>query len=235
MNGSIKRLVAIFILILVLAVIGFIASGLYYTPSSQVEAPAGLVEPIAVQPLQSTDNEDIARADGSELAFTTFSEPAPNEATRTSQYASSIPRSTLQVERSLLTQAGVDMDVAAVYLKGDSFHGLIDQLVEQGYSEPQAIDLTDLYTMSLQAANIAAPDVSIHRLACGLKLCVLSAHTSAEEAFDPWFGKFLSNPTAKVYSVGRYDKVMADGVVEHRLLFSTDPENNAAERRIDSG
>lgn len=135
----------------------------------------------------------------------------------------------LGVEYAYLYPEGLNVGSTGKLLKGDDFDRALDQLVEQGARSAQVADIAELYRSSAQAASDeVAPDVRIRRLVCGMKICFLAASAASTESFDVWLDAFRENPVARVYAGGRHDKTFDNGVIEYRMVFSTDPEQRSA-------
>lgn len=134
----------------------------------------------------------------------------------------------LEAEASLLAQVdghrGLDGAAVSALIKGDSFPDFMDRLQRDAATSALATDITDLYVQSAEQAKAAGGgDVAI-RLVCGLNVCAVSAAAPSKDVFDAWFQAFIGNPAAPPYGAGRHDTVTAAGVIEHRIVFSSDPE-----------
>lgn len=123
---------------------------------------------------------------------------------------------------------GVNLRATGLLLKSEDFNDFLDQLSAEAAGSPLARDLTDLYARSAAVANSHVGDALALRLACGMNVCGLAATGVSKAQFEEWFVSFMANPDARHYGVGRHDKILEDGTVEYRLVFSNDPARNAS-------
>lgn len=140
------------------------------------------------------------------------------------------PRAHLMSEASLLVDVdghrGLDLRSISAQMRGDRFADFLDQLALEAAASPLALDITELYARSAYEANATVDDALAIRVVCGMSICFLSVTTPSREIFDTWFGAFLENPATRPHSVGRHEKVLDDGAVEHRISFSSDEERS---------
>lgn len=141
---------------------------------------------------------------------------------------SHIQNTQLPAESMYLDEGGINTENINSTLKSDAFNKFIEDLSQQGFSEQQAVDVTRLYSSAAQDAAKDFSSLSIERVACGMKLCAIEAIGSSGDDFNSWFEKFLTNPSGKVYATARYEMANSRNSIEYRLIFSTDPINQAA-------
>ncbi|MCA1778467.1 MAG: hypothetical protein LC637_03515 [Xanthomonadaceae bacterium] len=110
----------------------------------------------------------------------------------------------------------------------EDFDQLFDHLQEQGFEDPLAYELTELYSDYL--ARSLGPEGSTPgstELACGLRACIARSSATGDvggPALDAW----QNDPDAPpIYALIEMPFVLPDGAIEHRLLFTTDPGSNA--------
>ncbi len=121
----------------------------------------------------------------------------------------------------------IDSRTLVPVLKGEGFDSYLDALAQQASQEPLAVDLTELYSISASDAAKSVEGVNVHRVVCGMKICLASVTAPSRDAFAPWFEAFLKNPSAQPHGLGRYDNELPDGTFEFRLFFSTDQSTNS--------
>lgn len=129
----------------------------------------------------------------------------------------------LAAEEQLLKENSISLAPVAALMKSDKFDAFIDRISQEAVQEPLAQDVTELYKSSAEDARSNAEDVVVRNIACGMKMCAVSLTASASETFEPWLSRFMSNTSAPTYSLGRHDKGMPNGLIERRIIFSTDP------------
>ncbi|MEO6075684.1 MAG: hypothetical protein ABIP56_02655 [Dokdonella sp.] len=127
--------------------------------------------------------------------------------------------------------SSVDATTLKPIMKGEGFDRYLDSLAKQGLEEPLAQDLTELYFIIANDAAKSAKGVSVHRVVCGMKMCLGSITAPSREAFAPWFVNFMANPSTQTRSFGRYDNQLADGTFEFRVMFATDPSIKSVSSR----
>lgn len=123
---------------------------------------------------------------------------------------------------------GLDARSSINAMKGNEFGKFMDQLESEATGSSLASDITHLYTQSANETNAIVDNSVTTRIVCGMNICALSATAPSKEVFDAWNTAFLHNSSATPYSSGRYDKVLKNGAVEYRIIFTTDPERNAS-------
>ena len=121
----------------------------------------------------------------------------------------------------------MQVDAAAALMGRGDFDTFLDRVDAEGYSDPQVADLVSLYEMAFDQATKAVPDVAVRRMSCGKKMCFLATSAPSIGTFDTWLRDFLKNPTAKKYAVGRDVFINELGIVEYRMVFTTDPDHAA--------
>lgn len=128
-------------------------------------------------------------------------------------------------ETRILAKDGINAQVITQIIVGDAFNQAMDELAEQGSTEPQARDLTELFTLATEQVSQAFPEVGARRITCGMKLCMLSVNAPDAEHFDAWSKAFLDNPLTPVRAVVQHNQILSDGTTDFRMVFSTNPEN----------
>lgn len=136
----------------------------------------------------------------------------------------------LEAETSLFVDRGdaqgMNVKTAGELMKGNNFHNFMDSLTKQSSGSTQALDITNLYGLSAQNANHDVNNAVNYRVACGLIVCGISANSPTKDDFDAWFAAFIRNKSSPPYALGRYDVVNDNGIVEYRMVFSSDPQRN---------
>jgi len=110
----------------------------------------------------------------------------------------------------------------------EDFDAVLDRLEEESMSDPLALELTDAYERFMnQRLDGAHGDFRMDRLACGLRTCV------GESFVDPGLWDAALTRWQDGYGPPRYaisDWPIRDqggNIVGHRIIFSTDPENDS--------
>lgn len=129
------------------------------------------------------------------------------------------------VETEILVNGGINTQVITTLIVGDAFNQAMDELAEQGSTEPQARDLVELFTLATGQVSQAFPGVDARRISCGMKLCMLSISAPDADQFDAWSKAFLDSPLTPVRAVVQHNQVLSDGTTDFRMVFSTNPEN----------
>ena len=150
----------------------------------------------------------------------------------TSRPGQAPPLNHLKSETALLAESprggGMNVRTVTSLIKGDGFAVFMDQLAVAASAAPLALDLTELYAQSANEANTTVDHALALRIVCGMSVCGLSATAPSKAVFDAWVMAFLESPSARPYGVARHDKVLDDGTVEYRIVFSNDPERIGA-------
>ena len=133
----------------------------------------------------------------------------------------------LPVEEQFLWHGQLDQKAVLSIMASDRFDRLSDALDAQARSSSLASDLTRLYADALNEQWQAAdPNVHLGRIACGTTLCIGSAVTANASAWDNWLKRFDADPHTPSYTLIEQPIDRDGGAVEHRFIFSTDPDTN---------
>lgn len=98
---------------------------------------------------------------------------------------------------------------------------------DQMITNNAASDVGDLYIGAVKNHMKDVPELTMGEFACGATLCVGSIDsTGSDDTWIAWMKKFDDDPSAPTY-VFMDTLVDHDGVSQHRIVFSTDPESNA--------
>lgn len=142
--------------------------------------------------------------------------------------ASKVDASILNSEKSLVAEfegnQGVDVKTSASLMIGDNFHDFMERLSLESSGVPLARDITDLYTRAAAEANSNVDNEVNINVVCGMVVCGISATAPTKDVFEAWFKLFAESQTARPHAAGRYDKILDNGSVEYRIIFSNDPQ-----------
>ncbi len=120
----------------------------------------------------------------------------------------------------------MDVRAGTSLMVGDGFDDLMEHLSIESLGIPLARDVTDLYARAAEEASRGGDDSINMNITCGMVVCGVSATAATQDAFEAWFRAFVENQSAPPNALGRYDKILDNGSVEHRMIFSTDPQKN---------
>lgn len=195
------------------------------TPASAQDEPA--IGRAATPASTSRTAEPGTRPDDTRIRPTAVPQPA-NDPPPPLRSAELPAPEHLEAESALLAHVdghrGLDGAAISALIRGDAFSDFMDRLEREAATSALALEITELYAQSAEQANAAGGgDVAV-RLVCGLDVCAVSATAPSKEVFDAWFQAFIGNPAAPPYGAGRHDTLTAGGAVEHRIVFSSDPE-----------
>lgn len=136
----------------------------------------------------------------------------------------------LNSEKSLVAEMegaqGVDVRASTALMMGNKFDDFMERLSQESSGAPLARDITDLYARAAGEANLGVDNAVSIKIACGMVVCGVSATAPTKDAFETWFKAFVENQTARPHAAGRYDRVLENGSVEYRILFSSDPQKD---------
>jgi len=140
----------------------------------------------------------------------------------------------LSTERRLLAFDQIDASAASTLLPADdgSFEDALHALSIDMTSDPLAAEINDIYSQALNAYTAQSGDErSLGRLACGLRLCLAEAYSSAEDpAWRTWLSEFSNHPDAPPVFVtmgAEIDSGNSQGSF-YRMLLSIDPDSGGA-------
>ncbi|MEO8010725.1 MAG: hypothetical protein ABI650_03670 [Dokdonella sp.] len=215
---------------------GAFAAGMFWLLVEHQAAPARLSRELVVSRPSIASPKAPLPVVGStpKVEIAAALSPTPNNS------ASTIPRrpqqslslTHLQSEMTMLADVegrqGMNVRSTGLLMRSNQFSEFMDQLGREAKGSPLALDLADLYTRSANEANATVDNALALRVVCGMSICVLSATAPSKEVFDAWFAAFLDSPSARHYSAGRHDKLLDDGTVEYRVVFSNDPDRRSA-------
>lgn len=121
---------------------------------------------------------------------------------------------------------GMNVKTVTSLIKGNNFDNFMDSLAKESSGSTLALDITNLYSLSAQNANQGVDNAVNYRVVCGLVVCGISANSPTKDVFDAWFMEFVKSKAAPPYASGRYDFVNDNGMVEYRIVFSSDSQRN---------
>ena len=91
-----------------------------------------------------------------------------------------------------------------------------------------AKDVGELYLGAIQSDLAETHGLTMGEFACGAALCVGSIDVQGESSnWDQWIRKFDENQNAPTYVFVETPVDRGNGVTQHRIVFSTDPDSNA--------
>ena len=136
----------------------------------------------------------------------------------------------LPAEEKLLL--GENLDIAnserILGASPEDFDQLFNDLQDQGFEDPLAYELTELYSDYLaRSPGQGGGMPGSMELACGLRACIARSSAPGDQrapALDAWQNDPNAPPT---YALIEMPFELPDGTIEHRLLFTTDPGSNA--------
>lgn len=135
----------------------------------------------------------------------------------------------LTFESAMLQGSELSFDQAMLALKGDAFDHYLSLIAQQSMRVPEAAELTDAYSRTLQAALKENPALSMQNFACGLSLCAgtISTGSGADAAqVEQWRQSLSLAGNTPAYSMIDVTVAGKDGRVEHRFIFSSDASIN---------
>jgi hypothetical protein len=139
------------------------------------------------------------------------------------------PAPYLAFESAMLQGSELSLDQAMLALKGDAFDHYLALIAQQSMRVPEAAELTDAYSRTLQAALKENPALSMQNFACGLSLCAgtISTGGRADAAqVEQWRQSLSLAGNTPAYSMIDVTVPGKDGRVEHRFIFSSDARIN---------
>lgn len=131
----------------------------------------------------------------------------------------------LEFEAAMVHGSELSFDQAMLALKGDAFDHYMGLIAQQSLRVPEAAELTEAYSLSLEESVRQTPALSLQRLSCGLSLCAgsISTGSSADAAqFEHWRRTLSLSGSTPAYSMIEVTVDGKDGRVEHRFIFSSD-------------
>ena len=154
--------------------------------------------------------------------------PAAQQASPSMAHASSATPY-LAFESAMLQGSALSFDQAMLALQGDAFDHYLSLIAQQSMRVPEAAELTDAYSRTLQAALKDTPGLSMQNFACGLSLCAgtISTASGTDAAqVEQWRQSLSLAGNTPAYSMIDVTVDGKDGRVEHRFIFSSDASIN---------
>ncbi|HEX6834734.1 MAG TPA: hypothetical protein VF132_14440 [Rudaea sp.] len=137
----------------------------------------------------------------------------------------------LPAENQLVVDGQLSQDSAQSLLRSTRFDDFVRSMRDQMIANAAAMDVGNLYISAVRDHLRDISGVTMGEFACGVTLCVGSIETSdagnADDAWSAWSNKFASDPNAPTYTFLDAPVVHQNGLTQHRIVFSTDPESNA--------
>ncbi len=144
----------------------------------------------------------------------------PNDVRRSSSAIS-------KTESKLLNSGSLDQTNAARILKSSNFEKTVRDLADSSKGNPLASDLTELFANSLrEKISNESENLNIQEFSCGSILCMGSISAPDSKAWNHASNELLNDKSAKIYAFIEFDVPQANGTIEHRIIFSTDPSSN---------
>lgn len=110
----------------------------------------------------------------------------------------------------------------------EEFDAVLDRLESEGMSDPLALELTEAYERFMnQGLDGEHGDFQMDRLACGLRTCI--GESFADPAlWDAALAHWQEGYGPPLYAISEWPIQGPGGTtMGHRIIFSTDPENNS--------
>lgn len=150
------------------------------------------------------------------------------DAEKTSGFRNARPsavETAFEAEAQLLGPDGrlVDFNASAAVLTSTRFEHYMDALATQASLETLAADLTELYRGSATDTARSVEGVSVRRVVCGLKLCLVLGTAPSADTLRQWHTNFVGNVSAPTLESSMRKLHQPDGSVEFRIVFTTDP------------
>ncbi|MCF7751160.1 hypothetical protein KQ945_10415 [Bacillus subtilis subsp. subtilis] len=171
----------------------------------------------AAAPSRTAPSMPAHRTHEDRISATQSSAPSPRHAPGTAAY--------LDFESAMVQGSALSFDQAMLALKGDAFDHYMTLVAGQSLRVPEAAELTEVYSQTLEGALKENPALSLRRFSCGLSLCAgsISTRGSADEAqFEQWRRSLALTGTTPAYSMIDVTVDGKDGRIEHRFIFSSD-------------
>lgn len=134
----------------------------------------------------------------------------------------------LSFESAILQDSELSFEQAMLALNGKDFDKYMVLITQQSLRLPEAAELSAAYSRSFEEALGKSPALKLRALTCGLSLCAgaIAVSSHADDAhLELWQQTLSLSGTTPAYSMIDV-KVQKNGSIEHRFIFSSDPNIN---------
>lgn len=130
------------------------------------------------------------------------------------------------VDVTALDQDRLDMTVLQPLMDRADFTDVLAELRAHSASNPLARDLHQLYSEAIAGVSESSFDggMRINDMACGPKLCMGVFELEDLSLMGKWVAHMNFNPATRIAVSVLRPFTRPDGSVEHRIVFSNDPE-----------
>jgi hypothetical protein len=113
-------------------------------------------------------------------------------------------------------------------MRSPQFNDFVRKMRDEMAADAAARDVGELYIGALRNNLLQTPDLRISEFACGITVCAGTIESSGESpSWSQWTKNFDDDTSAPTYVFAELPVDRDDGVIEHRFVFSTDPDSNA--------
>lgn len=134
----------------------------------------------------------------------------------------------LPTERRLVENNYLNNETTQDILLSAQFDEFVRKMRDEMMANTDAKDVAELYIGLIQSDVADMQGLTMGQFACGAALCVGSINVDGDNSrWDQWMKKFDGNQNAPTYVFVDTPIDLGNGVTQHRIVFSTDPESNS--------
>jgi hypothetical protein len=197
--------------------------GMALTPSAPAKASDKAFVPAMPQQLETRTEsraENLSSQAGASHAIRNHSaEKQPDQRP---------PKRFLAEESRLIANSQLNQDAVKAALNSPQFNDFVRKMRDEMSANAAARDVGELYIGAIKDSLLQTPGFRINEFACGITVCAGSIEAPSDDtSWNTWTKKFDDNANAPTYVFAELPIDRGDGVIEHRIVFSTDPYSNA--------
>ncbi len=199
---------------------------------SEVADPSVVV---SEQASDTTSGEQAAEQNVSVPRLSANREPAV-QLSRAEIVAAMRAADRLPAEGLVLTGKSIDLDrmKEVVQAEGEQFAQMLDEMQRQMMADPLASEVDHTYRSGIEQAMhdnpyMGAETPTLERFVCGLRICAgsLGGVPVGVDPGDWWTNSVVNQTGLPAYVTTLVPAIDANGAIQHRFVFSTDPSSNS--------
>lgn len=134
----------------------------------------------------------------------------------------------LPAESQLVANGQLNQNAVQVAMRSPQFDDFVRKMRDEMASDARSRDVGELYIDAIRNNLLQTPELRMNEFACGITICAGSIEASSESpSWSQWTKNFDDDASAPTYVFAELPFDRGDGIIEHRFVFSTDPESNA--------
>ena len=194
------------------------------TPSLPVKTTSEVAVPTGLPRISETSFESVgenASSPGSN-GHVTRSHGSQKQIDRT-QTKRFLPEESQLVANGQLNQTAVQSA-----MRSPQFDDFVRKMRDEMAADAAARDVGELYIGAIRNNLLQNPELRMNEFACGTTICAGSIEASSDSpSWSQWTKNFDDDASAPTYVFAELPFDRGSGVIEHRFVFSTDPDSNA--------